>query len=425
MKILIIGSGGREHALAWKINQSKIENQIFVAPGNAGTASLFTNVQLNILDFYAIANFIHKNNIELLVVGPEEPLVNGIVDFFKSRIEFEKLLIIGPDKYGAMLEGSKNFAKEFMKKNNIPTAQHFSATKENIEQAKSFLQKLKPPYVLKADGLAAGKGVLILNTITEAYNELYNILDGKFGNAGSKVVIEEYLNGIECSVFVLTDGESYKIFPEAKDYKRIGENNTGLNTGGMGAVSPIPFFDDILKEKIENKIIKPTIRGIKTEKMYYKGFIFLGLMIVENEPYVIEYNVRMGDPETEVVIPRIESDFLELLIATAEKKLNNIDIRFNNKAVSTIMLVSGGYPEVYEKNKEICFDGNFPESIIFHAGTILNNNKVYTSGGRVLAVSSYGNNIFDATEKSYKAIKNISFEKMYYRKDISQDLKEK
>ncbi|MDR2010779.1 MAG: phosphoribosylamine--glycine ligase [Bacteroidales bacterium] len=423
MNVLILGSGGREHALAWKIAQSKLLDKLYVAPGNAGTLQIAENVPLNILNFEEISEFIISNKVDMLVVGPEDPLVNGIVDFFSIRPEHNNLMVIGPGKDGAQLEGSKDFAKKFMQKYNIPTARYHTATNENLEESIEFLKTLDPPFVLKADGLAAGKGVLILNDFEETVSELKNILEGKFGNAGSKVVIEEYMDGVECSVFVITDGRSYKILPEAKDYKRIGENNTGLNTGGMGAVSPVSFYDEQFAAKVENSIIKPTIHGIKEENMDYKGFIFFGLINIKGNPYVIEYNVRMGDPETEVVIPRIESDLLPVLMSVSGKELENENIRVDARAVSTVMLVSGGYPEEYEKGKVIYGLDNVTESIVFHAGTSVKDSENVTSGGRVLAVSSYGDNIFEALEKSYKSIKKIKFDKMYYRKDLGNDLK--
>lgn len=423
MNVLILGSGGREHALAWKVSNSNLLDKLYIAPGNAGTYEIGENVSLNILDFESISKFVKNNKIDLIIVGPEEPLVNGIVDFFTNNHEHSDLMLIGPDKLGAKLEGSKDFAKIFMNKYDIPTAKFLTATNENLNESIDFLKTLNPPYVLKADGLAAGKGVLILHSFDEAKNELKNILSGKFGKAGSKVVIEEYLDGIECSVFVLTDGDSYKILPEAKDYKRIGEKDTGLNTGGMGAISPVPFFDNEFKTKVEEKIIKPTILGINKENMNYKGFVFLGLMNVAGEPYVIEYNVRMGDPETEVVIPRIKSDLLKLLIATAKNKLSKEDIEIDKLAMSTIMLVSGGYPEEYEKDKVITGIENVKDSIVFHAGTTIKNGLKMSSGGRVLAISSHGENIFTALETSYKSAKLINFERMYYRKDLGLDLK--
>jgi phosphoribosylamine--glycine ligase len=423
MNVLILGSGGREHAFAWKIAQSELLTKLYVAPGNAGTEKIAQNISLDILDFASVAKFIEESEIDLLIIGPEEPLVNGIVDYFNELPGFGNLLIIGPDKLGAMLEGSKDFAKIFMQKHDIPTAKYFCARTENITEAISFLTELKPPFVLKADGLAAGKGVLIIDDLEVAKLELKSMLDGKFGKASAKVVIEEYLQGIECSVFVLTDGISYKILPEAKDYKRIGEKDTGLNTGGMGAVSPVPFYDEIFKAKVEERIIKPTIHGINKENMNYKGFVFFGLMNVDGNPYVIEYNVRMGDPETEVVIPRIESDFLHLLISAAKLELNKSSLKIDTRAVSTVMLVSGGYPECYEKGKVISGIEKVIESIIFHAGTTMNDGNIISAGGRVLAVSSYGENIFSALKSSYDSAKLVNFDKMYFRKDIGFDLK--
>jgi phosphoribosylamine---glycine ligase len=423
MNVLIIGSGGREHALAWKLSQSKKLNNIYVAPGNAGTSTIAKNIDINVADFTILADYIDNNNINLLVVGPEDPLVNGIVDFLKQHPKTNKLKIIGPDKSGALLEGSKEYAKQFMQKYNIPTAKYKAFTKDSLKEAFLFLEELEPPYVLKADGLAAGKGVIILNNISEAKDSLTEMLNGKFGNAGNTVVIEEFLDGVEYSVFALTDGKDFLILPEAKDYKRIGENNTGLNTGGMGAVSPVPFFNNDFKQQTIDKIIKPTIDGINAEGYDYKGFVFFGLINVKNKPYVIEYNVRLGDPETEVVLPRIDSDLLDLFIATADNKISEKQIQISPKSVSTVMLVSGGYPESYEKGKVISGLDDIEESIVFHAGTSLLDDKICTSGGRVIAISSYGNNIFDALNKSYASIKQISFDKMYYRKDLGFDLK--
>ncbi|HNQ66806.1 MAG TPA: phosphoribosylamine--glycine ligase [Bacteroidales bacterium] len=423
MNVLILGSGGREHALAYQISKSNVLSKLFVAPGNAGTAQIAENIKISVNDFNAISEFVIQNNINIIVVGPEDPLVSGIVDFFRSKSEFNNLHIIGPDKLGAKLEGSKDFAKEFMFKYNIPTASYFCANSSNYKEAKNYLSKLNPPYVLKADGLAAGKGVLILNDYSEAIFELKNILDGKFGSAGNKVVIEEFLDGIECSAFALTDGESYVILPEAKDYKRIGENNTGLNTGGMGAVSPVPFYNKDFANKVEERIIKPTIAGIKQEKMNYCGFVFFGLMNVSGNPYVIEYNVRMGDPETEAVLPRIKSDFLEVLINAAEKTLKNVNLELATDSTATIILVSGGYPGSYEKNKKICGIDKVKDSIVFHSGTVINEDCLVSAGGRVLAISSYGKDIFEALEKSYCSAKKIHFENMYYRKDLGFDLK--
>ncbi len=423
MNILVLGSGGREHALTYKISQSKLAGKIFVAPGNAGTSKIATNINLSPLDFTSISEFIEKNKISVLVIGPEDPLVSGITNYFKSVEKHKNLMIIGPSKEAAKLEGSKDFAKNFMKKYNIPTAGYFSANNDNINQAIDFLKTLKPPFVLKADGLAAGKGVLIIDSLDEAISELKNMLNGKFGKASSKVVIEEFLNGIECSVFVLTDGKSYVILPEAKDYKRIGENDTGLNTGGMGAVSPVPFYDKNFAQKVETQIIIPTIEGIKKEKFDYCGFIFFGLMNVNSSPFVIEYNVRLGDPETEVVLPRIESDFLNLLIQASNHNLCNTEIKISSNFASTVVLVSGGYPQEYEKGKVINGTDTVKDSIVFHAGTIKQGKQVLSSGGRVLAITSLGKNMNEALEKTYKSIKSIKFDKMYFRKDIGMDLK--
>ncbi len=421
-RVLVLGSGGREHTLAWKISQSKNAEKIFVAPGNAGTAKSFTNININPNNFEEVKHTVLENNINLVVVGPEDPLVNGIVDYFKQDDELKNIAIIGPGKDGAQLEGSKSFSKEFMQKYNIPTAKYKNFTKETIEDAFNFLEELQAPYVLKADGLAAGKGVLILNDIEEAKHQLEEMFNGKFGNASSTVVIEQFLSGIEVSYFVLTDGNDFVLLPEAKDYKRIGEGDTGLNTGGMGAVSPVSFANDEFTQKVINKIVKPTIDGLKAENIDYKGFIFIGLMNVDSEPYVIEYNVRMGDPETEVVLPRIKSDLLDLLEKTYNKELSSANITFDNRYVTTVMLVSGGYPEAYEKGKEISGLENVKDSIVFQAGTKLENNKVLTSGGRVLAVSSYGYTKNDALDKSYKNAEIINFEGKYYRKDIGGDL---
>jgi len=420
--ILILGSGGREHTLAWAIAKSSKVDKIFVAPGNAGTNQEFTNLALNPNDFEAVAEAVADNNISMLVVGPEDPLVNGIVDFFKNDDFLKNIKIIGPDKQAALLEGSKSFSKEFMQKHNIPTARYKSFTKDTLSDAYSFLDSLQAPYVLKADGLAAGKGVLILDNVEEAKAELAKMFEGKFGDAGKTVVIEEYLDGIEVSFFALTDGENYVLFPEAKDYKRIGEGDTGLNTGGMGAVSPVSFVNDDFKEKVIEKVIKPTIAGIKSEGFDYRGFVFFGLMNVNGEPYVIEYNVRMGDPETEVVLPRIKSDLFELLEKTYNKQLNNEQVAIDHRTAVTVMLVSGGYPESYEKGKEITGLDEVVGSIVFHAGTKTENNKVLTSGGRVMALTSFGNDIAEALNISYKNAETVNFDKKYYRKDIGRDL---
>jgi len=422
MNVLILGSGGREHALAWKINQSKKLSKLYVAPGNAGTHEIATNISLKIDDFEAIKECVLDKNIDMLVVGSEDTLVKGISDYFLKNNELKHIAVIGPEKKGAILEGSKEFAKEFMQKHNIPTAKYKTFTKENINEAKHFLKQLKAPYVLKADGLAAGKGVLIINDIDEAYSNLEEMLAGKFGEASKKVVIEEFLAGIELSVFILTDGNDYIILPEAKDYKRIGESDTGLNTGGMGAISPVRFANAEFMNKVENKIIKPTINGLKKENINYKGFIFIGLMKVKDEPYVIEYNVRMGDPETEVVIPRIKSDLLDLFIAVAENKIAESKIEIIDDTVTTVMLVSQGYPEAYEKGKKITGLNNSENSLLFHAGTKIENHEVFTNGGRVIAITSYGKNMKDALKQSYKVAKNIMFEGKNYRKDIGFDL---
>ena len=423
MTILLLGSGGREHAFAWKMIQSPLCDTLFVAPGNAGTASIATNVNMSPTDFDSIKAFVIENNVAMVVVGPEDPLVKGIYDFFKNDNQLNHVPVIGPSKIGAQLEGSKEFAKEFLVKHNIPTAAYDSFTTETVEQGCEFLGTLKPPYVLKADGLAAGKGVLIIQDLAEAKAELRNMLVGqKFGAASSKVVIEEFLDGIELSCFVLTDGKSYKILPTAKDYKRIGEGDTGLNTGGMGAVSPVPYVDAVLMEKIETRIVKPTIEGFQKDGIEYKGFVFIGLINVNNEPIVIEYNVRMGDPETEVVIPRLKTDLVELFLAVANEKLNEITLEIDERSATTVMLVSGGYPEEFEKGKVISGLENITDSIVFHAGTRLENNTVLTNGGRVLAITSYGDSFQEAIKKSYQNIDKLSFDKMNFRKDIGNDL---
>ena len=423
MNILILGSGGREHTFAHKILQSKRCKKLFVAPGNAGTASIATNVAIKVTDFEALKKCVLENDIKMVVVGPEDPLVLGIADYFAETSELKNVMLIGPSKRGALLEGSKQRAKEFMMQHNIPTAAYESFTAESLDAGKMFLEKLTPPYVLKADGLAAGKGVLILNDLEEAKHELENMLaHSKFGEASSKVVIEEFLDGIELSVFVLTDGKNYKILPTAKDYKRIGEGDTGLNTGGMGAISPVPFVDETLMKKIEERIVKPTINGLSEENIDYKGFVFIGLIRVNNEPYVIEYNVRMGDPETEVVLPRIKTDLVDLLEATYRQNLQNINIEIDERAAVTVMLVSGGYPEDYEKGKEILGLETVESSIVFHAGTKSENGKILTNGGRVLAVTSLDSDFKKALKKSYQNIEKLSFDRMQYRSDIGFDL---
>ena len=423
MTILLLGSGGREHALAWKMLQSPLCEKLFVAPGNAGTETIATNISISPTDFDAIKTFVILEKVTMVVVGPEDPLVKGIFDFFQNDEQLAHVAVIGPSKLGAQLEGSKEFAKEFLVKHKIPTAAYDSFTKETVENGCKFLETLQPPYVLKADGLAAGKGVLIIKDLEEAKTELRNMLvNEKFGAASSKVVIEEFLDGIELSCFVLTDGISYKILPTAKDYKRIGEGDSGLNTGGMGAVSPVPFADAILMEKIENRIVKPTIAGLQHDNITYKGFVFIGLINVKGEPIVIEYNVRMGDPETEVVIPRIKSDLVELFVAVSNQKLDEVALKIDQRSAATIMLVSGGYPEDYEKGKVISGLENVEGSIAFHAGTKTENGKIVSNGGRVIAVTSYGNNFDEAIKKSYQNIDKLSFDKMYFRKDIGFDL---
>ena len=423
MNVLILGSGGREHAFAWKIAKSSSCNNLFIAPGNAGTAEVGNNVEIGVNDFESIKKFVLSEGIEMVVVGPEDPLVNGIYDFFKEDEELQNISLIGPSKEGARLEGSKEFAKEFMFRHNIPTAKYKAFTKDNLEEGYAFLESLDAPYVLKADGLAAGKGVLILDDLQGAKDELKAMVaDAKFGKASSTVVIEEFLSGIELSVFVLTDGDSYKILPSAKDYKRIGEGDTGLNTGGMGAISPVPFADRFYIEKVEREIVKPTVEGLKKDGITYKGFIFIGLINVKGQPKVIEYNVRMGDPETEVVIPRIKSDLLNLLKGIDDGTFSEKDLNINEQAATTVMLVSGGYPEAYEKGKAISGTEDIKESIVFHAGTKNENEQLRTSGGRVIALTSFGENIEEALTKSFASAEKISFKGKYYRKDIGFDL---
>lgn len=423
MNILLIGAGGREHTLAWKMVQSPKLSNLYVAPGNAGTALIAQNVNIAGDDFTSIKNFVLDNDVEMVIVGPEDPLVKGIHDFFINDSELAHIGVIGPQKLGATLEGSKQFAKEFMMRHGVPTAAYESFTADTLHKGYTFLESLKPPYVLKADGLAAGKGVLILNDIEEAKNQLKSMLvDQKFGQASATVVIEEFLDGIELSCFVLTDGVNYKILPEAKDYKRIGEGDTGLNTGGMGAISPVPFADADFMHKVEERIVKPTINGLKKDNIPYRGFIFIGLIKIGNDPKVIEYNVRMGDPETEVVVPRIKNDIVDLLIAVTKGTLNEIDLEIDDRSAATVMSVSGGYPEAYEKGKEITGLDKITESIPFHAGTFNKAGKTVTNGGRVIAITSYGSNYNEALNKSYKSTELFSFEGKYYRKDIGFDL---
>ena len=423
MNVLILGSGGREHAFAWKVAKSSLCKKLLIAPGNAGTEQIGRNIDISVNDFQKIKDLCLKEEINMLIVGPEGPLVNGIYDFFHEDEKLQHITVIGPSKKGAQLEGSKEFSKEFMMKYGIPTAAYQSFTKDTLEEGYQFLETLSPPYVLKADGLAAGKGVLIPETLEEAKTSLKEMLaDAKFGDASNKVVIEEHLKGMELSVFVLTDGISYKILPSAKDYKRIGEGDSGLNTGGMGAVSPVPFADRFFIEKVEREIIIPTIKGLVEEDIDYKGFIFIGLMVENGNPKVIEYNVRMGDPETEVVIPRIKSDLLNLFRGVGNGSFSEVDFNISEEVATTVMLVSGGYPGSYEKGKEMTGFNEVEDSVIFHAGTKNSNDRILTNGGRVLAITSFGNNIDEALNKSFTNAEKINFEGKYYRKDIGFDL---
>jgi len=422
MNILILGSGGREHALAWKIGQSPRLKKLYIAPGNSGTALHGTNVDITVDDFDRIGSFALSNQVDMIVVGPEDPLVKGIADYFAENESLKGITVIGPSKKAAMLEGSKDFAKAFMLRHHIPTARHKSVTFRQVTEGIRFMDTLKPPYVLKADGLAAGKGVMILNNINDAREELHTMLQGKFGEAGKTVVIEQHLTGIEMSVFVITDGKSYKILPSAKDYKRVGEGDTGPNTGGMGAVSPVPFADDVFMLRVIDRIINPTITGLQQEDISYKGFIFFGLINCDGEPYVIEYNARLGDPESEVILPRISSDFVDLLEGVATGTLEDKKIEIDRRFASTVMITSGGYPGSYDKGKEITGISDTSGSIIFHAGSKIENGKIVTSGGRVIAVTSYGKSMREALDTSYRNAANIDFENKYYRKDIGFDL---
>ena len=422
MKVLLLGSGGREHALAWKMVQSPKLEKLYVAPGNAGTAEIAENVAIAVNDFQAIADFIAENGIRMLVVGPEDPLVGGIRDFLQADGRLGGLLIVGPGKEGALLEGSKDFAKQFMQRYHIPTAGYMTVTRENLAEGMQFLATLKPPYVLKADGLAAGKGVLIIDDLGEAQSELEQMLDGKFGKASARVVIEEFLKGIEISVFAVTDGKGYKILGSAKDYKRVGEGDTGLNTGGMGAVSPVPFADEAFNRKVEERIVRPTVEGLKKEGIDYRGFIFFGLMNVGGEPFVIEYNVRMGDPETEVVMPRLKSDVLELFEAVASGHLEQVELELDKRFCATVMLVAGGYPGSYEKGNAITGIGRVKDAIVFHAGTKRQDSQVVTNGGRVIAVSAFGDTLCEALKQSYSQVAELDFKDKNYRRDIGQDL---
>lgn len=422
MKVLLLGGGGREHALAWKMVQSEKLEKLYIAPGNAGTAEIAENVDMAVTDFQAIASFIAEHGIDMLVVGPEDPLVEGIRDFLQADARFSELSIIGPGKDGAILEGSKDFAKQFMFRHGIPTAGYLTVTPENIGEGQAYLATLPPPYVLKADGLAAGKGVLILENLKEAQEELQNMLGGKFGKASKRVVIEEFLSGIEISVFVITDGKDYKVLGSAKDYKRVGEGDTGLNTGGMGAVSPVPFANAEFNRKVEEQVIRPTVEGLKKDGIDYRGFIFFGLMNDGGNPKVIEYNVRMGDPETEVVVPRLKTDILDLFEATASRQLEHAAFELDERFCTTVMVVAGGYPGAYEKGNVITGFEKIKDSLVFHAGTSCKEGRVVTNGGRVLAVSSFGQQMEEALQQSYRNVARLHFRDMNFRRDIGQDL---
>ncbi len=422
MNLLILGSGGREHALAWKLAQSRKVSRIFIGPGNAGTSEAGTNLDIDPGNFEQVKEAVIREKIDIVIVGPEAPLVNGIHDFFLNDDLLKKIPVIGPDRSAARLEGSKDFAKAFLKRHNIPTAKYKSFDKSNADDARGFLESLKAPYVIKADGLAAGKGVLIIDSIVEAEHELKAILSGKFGAAGNKVVIEEFLDGIELSVFIITDGVSYRLLPEAKDYKRVGENNTGLNTGGMGAISPVPFAGEDFMHRVTTRIIEPTLKGLSDENITYKGFVFFGLINVKGDPYVIEYNARLGDPESEVIIPRIKSDLFELIEGVAKNDLSKRKIEIDERFVTTVMLVSGGYPGNYEKGKVISGLDKTRDCVAFHAGTMKKGNDVVTAGGRVLAISSWGNTMKEALQGSYSNVGAITYQGIYYRKDIGFDL---
>lgn len=424
MNVLVIGSGGREHALTWKIAQSSHLRNMFIAPGNAGTAQIGTNLPIDPMDFKGLKQAVLENEINIVVVGPEQPLVAGISDFFKADPKLQGVTVIGPNKHAAQLEGSKEFAKEFMVRHNIPTAKYKSFTKKNLKEAEQFMSTLKPPYVLKADGLAAGKGVLIIEDMQEALKELHAMVkNAKFGDAGNKVVIEEFLKGVEVSMFVISDGASFKLLPEAKDYKRVGEGDTGLNTGGMGAISPVSFVNQEFMEKVKNQIIIPTVKGLRADEIHFQGFIFFGLIKVAGDPYVIEYNCRLGDPETEVILPRLKSDLLHFFEGIASNTLSECDLEIDERTATTVIAASGGYPEAYEKGKRIHGLSQIQDALVFHAGTKLDKDHVVTSGGRVLAVTAVGSDLEDTLEKNYKALEQVGFDQMFYRKDIGADLK--